>query len=133
MVGVTTALVALGLAGPAAADVPQNLVHQGRLFDTAGVPLDKDIDAQFALYSVATGGTAVWTEVHTLAIDDGYFSVELGGVNFYEIGGFECTGADGFVFVDNGLFDTIELCANACTQFLAEQTATIVQDCVFPE
>ncbi len=64
----------------------------------------------------------------------GYFSVRLADQYFYEIGGFECTGQDGFVFVDNGMYDTIELCATACTLFLAGQFATIVEECGgFPE
>lgn len=63
----------------------------------------------------------------------GTFGLQAGGVDFYEIGGFECTGSDGFVYVDNGLYDTIELCASACTNFLADEIATIVVFCPFAE
>src|SRR5262249_39770035 len=75
------ALVALGTTTPAAADVPLTVVHQGRLFDAQGQPLNKDVDMAFSLYSVDSGGTAVWTEGHTITPDDGYFSIELGTVN----------------------------------------------------
>ena len=76
-----SALTALSVTSPAAADVPQHLVHQGRLFDATGTPLSKDVDISFALYSAANGGVPVWTEVHTVTTDNGYFSVELGDLN----------------------------------------------------
>lgn len=76
-----SALAALSVTSPAVADVPQKLVHQGRLFDAAGAPLSKDVDISFALYSAANGGVPVWTEVHTVTVDNGYFSVELGDLN----------------------------------------------------
>ncbi|MFO0588175.1 MAG: hypothetical protein U0441_11575 [Polyangiaceae bacterium] len=66
---------------PAAAAVPTHLMHQGRLFDGSGAPLKNSVDASFAIYSAESGGTALWTEVHTLQIEDGYFSVELGTIN----------------------------------------------------
>ncbi len=80
-VAALSALVALLTTNPAAAAVPARLVHQGRLFDAAGKPLETTVDMSFALYSQENGGVAVWTEVHTVAADSGYFSVELGSIN----------------------------------------------------
>lgn len=71
----------LAFAGVATAKVPTTLTHQGRLFDAGGVPETGAVDVQFALYSAASGGNPVWSEVITsLALDDGYFSAELGSV-----------------------------------------------------
>lgn len=80
--GLCLSLVAgsLALAGAAYAKVPSTLTHQGRLFDAAGKPQAGSVDIQFAIYSSAAGGTALWTEVATVALDDGYFSTELGSI-----------------------------------------------------
>lgn len=75
-------IATLSLASsPASAAVPTHLMHQGRLFDGNGAPLKNSVDASFAIYSAESGGVALWTEVHTLTIEDGYFSVELGTIN----------------------------------------------------
>jgi hypothetical protein len=74
------ALAALTTAAPAAADVPATLVQQGRLFDAKGQALNSSVDVAFSLYTQDSGGAPVWTEVHTLTLDDGYFSVSLGEV-----------------------------------------------------
>jgi len=73
-----SALAALSLSAPARADVPLRMVHQGRLFDPQGNPLSTSVEITFSLYSQDSGGAAVWTEKHTVATDDGYFSAELG-------------------------------------------------------
>jgi len=59
--------------------------------------------------------------------------VEVDGQTFYEIGFGNCFGDAGFVWVDNGLYDTIELCGTACELFVEEGTATLVEQCAFPE
>ena len=77
-------LVALALAiaaVPAAADqgdVPALLTQTGRLFDAMDRPVDGDLTMAFVLYDVPEGGSALWTETHTVAFDDGYFVVALG-------------------------------------------------------
>jgi Collagen triple helix repeat (20 copies) len=85
LLGAMAASAALAAVGttttPAAADVPLHVVHQGRLFDAQGAPLTKDIDISFSLYAAETGGAPLWSEVHTVTPDDGYFSTELGDVN----------------------------------------------------
>lgn len=59
--------------------------YQGKLTDSAGDAVaDGDYDIVFKLYTVASGGTAIWTESHTGANDvtvtDGLFSVMLGSI-----------------------------------------------------
>jgi Collagen triple helix repeat (20 copies) len=62
----------------AADDVPARLTEQGRLFDSAGKPLTGNVTLGYAIYDAANGGTALWSEMHTLMLMDGYFSVQLG-------------------------------------------------------
>ena len=62
----------------AEAQVPQTLMHQGRLFDSAGAPSTGRQNITYRVYSAATGGMALWTESHMVTLDDGYFSVQLG-------------------------------------------------------
>jgi hypothetical protein len=65
--------------GGALAAVPSTLTHQGRLFDANDMPVTQTLDVVFALYeSEATAATPLWTETHSVAFDDGYFSVDLG-------------------------------------------------------
>ncbi len=71
MVAMTTA---------AFAAVPAEFTQQGRLFDSAGDPIDGPMDFTFAIYSSASGGTALWTETQNVTIDNGYFSTILGEV-----------------------------------------------------
>ncbi len=61
-----------------AADVPEVIQHQGRLFDGVGVPLDGSNDLDFKLFDAPAGGVEVWAEAHSLDFTDGYFSVDLG-------------------------------------------------------
>jgi hypothetical protein len=58
--------------------VPQTLTQQGRLFDNAGGPVNGQVPIEFTLYDTPTVGTAIWTEVHTVTLEDGYFVVQLG-------------------------------------------------------
>jgi len=69
----------LAWALPAHADAPQTMHFQGYLKDAAGDPVDGSVDMVFALYDVASGGTALWSETHTdVPVDDGVYSVVLG-------------------------------------------------------
>lgn len=77
-VAALSAVTALLVTAPAAADVPLRMVHQGRLFDPQGNPISTDVDITFSLYSQANGGAAVWSEKHAVTTEDGYFSAELG-------------------------------------------------------
>ena len=74
-------VVALALAVPSLAfgAVPAVLIQQGRLFDATGTPKTGTVTMVFNLYAAATGGSSLWTEVDSVTLDQGYFSVQLGG------------------------------------------------------
>jgi hypothetical protein len=71
------------VSGSAGTTVPQLLTEQGRLTDTSGAPITTSTMLTFNIYSTATGGTSLWTEVQTLTPDAGYFSAELGSVTAF--------------------------------------------------
>ncbi len=81
----TLGRIGIGFAVMAAAGtalaVPPYLSEQGRLFDDMGVPVDATVSVTFSIYSVSTGGSAIWTETQSIAVDDGYFSAVLGDVS----------------------------------------------------
>ena len=58
--------------------VPTQVQHQGRIFDSTGLPLNGPEDVTFTLYDDASAGTALWTDTLTLTFDNGYYSVLLG-------------------------------------------------------
>jgi microcystin-dependent protein len=72
------------------AAVPQYLNYQGKVFDSAGMPLGatgtvtapaaSPINRKiiFRIYASATGGSTIWTEEQTATISLGEFSVVLG-------------------------------------------------------
>jgi hypothetical protein len=70
------------LAGPALAVVPATMSYQGVLMDNGGalVP-DGNYSLTFRLYTIASGGVALWTETQNpVAVSRGGFSVILGSV-----------------------------------------------------
>jgi len=72
-------LVILFAVVSAHAAPPQTMHFQGYLKDAAGDPVVGSVDMVFALYDVASGGTALWSETHTgVPVDDGVYSVVLG-------------------------------------------------------
>jgi hypothetical protein len=76
-----TALCLFGLVTLAHADGPPlKINHQGRLLDAAMAPVSGQHTMKFAVYNMATGGTALWTESQTLAFDGGYYATTLGAV-----------------------------------------------------
>lgn len=69
----------LGQSPPLNAAVPHLIHYQGHLVDSANTPLEGPYTLTFALYPAATGGTAVWQEVHTnIPVTGGNFEVMLG-------------------------------------------------------
>ena len=53
--------------------------HQGRLLDNAGNPVaDGSYTVQYRLYAAATGGTAVYTDTQSVAVEDGLFTATIG-------------------------------------------------------
>lgn len=79
--------LALLIARPAdaAQTTPYKINYQGRLTDTAGNPKpDGQYNMTFRLYSVATAGSAVWTETYDttnrVTLTGGQFNVQLGSL-----------------------------------------------------
>ncbi len=65
-------------AGGLTAGPPEVMRYQARLTDAAGVPLSDPVTATFAIYSVQNGGTALWSEVHSVTPAAGSVDVLLG-------------------------------------------------------
>lgn len=77
------ALLCLGFALfalPAGA-VPALVTQEGLLLDANGVPIAGQTQITFAIFSEAQGGQMLWTETHLVDVADGYYSVQLGGIN----------------------------------------------------
>jgi hypothetical protein len=69
----------LGLAAVAlAADVPQTLTHQGRLFDAAGNVVKGNVSMVYSIYDKLDATQPIWTETLNADLTDGYFAVRLG-------------------------------------------------------
>ena len=68
------------IAVPASPRVPQTFTHQGRLLNLDGSPATGPVTMTFALYDASTAAAALWTETRSVALDDGYFSLQLGAV-----------------------------------------------------
>jgi hypothetical protein len=63
------------------AQVPQLINYQGFLKDNNGQPLDGQVKLEFRIYSVQTGGTAMWSESRNqVEVKNGIFNVLLGSV-----------------------------------------------------
>jgi hypothetical protein len=63
------------------AQVPKMISYQGVLTDASGTVVpDGNYSLTFKLYDVATGGTPLWTEVQSVEVSKGIFSVILGSV-----------------------------------------------------
>jgi cytoskeletal protein CcmA (bactofilin family) len=60
------------------AAIPKYITYQGKLTDSDDNPLSGDYQITFRLYSASTGGTALWTEAHTVTVTNGIFNVILG-------------------------------------------------------
>ncbi|MCA9643219.1 MAG: collagen-like protein, partial [Myxococcales bacterium] len=81
---------ALGFSSMASAQVPIDLLtQQGRLFDSAGAPINDTLDFTFTFYADSDGLTPLWTETQSVALSDGFFSVQLGSVTPFPAGLFD--------------------------------------------
>src|SRR5262245_13751837 len=67
----------LGLVSEAGA-VPATVRHQGRLYSEKGAPITDTLVVVFNIYDSEDAETSIWSEAHTIAFEDGYFSVLLG-------------------------------------------------------
>lgn len=74
--------VALCSAGVAYAQVPRLISFQGRLANASGVVrANGSFSVQFGIFTVASGGTACFTETQTVTTDvNGRFVVNIGGI-----------------------------------------------------
>jgi len=62
------------------AQIPQTVDYQGRLADSDGNYLNEVVAVGFLIFSVETGGTALWTETQDVSCANGVFHVQLGAV-----------------------------------------------------
>lgn len=75
-------LVCLGLLAPTAAlAVPTTMVHQGRLLDESGAPINGSRVVDAHLYADAADTSPDWTESQTVTVQDGFYMVVLGDTN----------------------------------------------------
>ena len=74
--------------------IPQRMGYQGYLTNAGGTPYQGTIAMTFRIYSAASGGGALWTEIQDVAVDQGVYSVNLGAVSplWIQIGGVKLDG-----------------------------------------
>jgi hypothetical protein len=72
------ALAAFCTTHEATATVPSTVTHQGRLYDSAGAPVDDVLPMTFRLYDGS--GAQVWIETLAVTFAEGYYAAELGSV-----------------------------------------------------
>ncbi|MFW6276675.1 MAG: hypothetical protein ACOC2K_03255, partial [Bacteroidota bacterium] len=58
--------------------LPKMITYQGNLLDQDGDPLTDDVAVTFEIFDAETGGNKLWSEVHNVSVEDGYFNVNLG-------------------------------------------------------
>lgn len=63
------------------AAVPHLINYQGRLTDTAGVPLNGTYTLTFRIYDAETAGSLFWQGTYSVSIQKGIFAVLLGDIN----------------------------------------------------
>jgi hypothetical protein len=73
-------LIAGVLAAPlqARAQAPPYLPVQGVLYDSAGTPVDGDVVMTFSIYNTEIAGTALWSELQVILVEDGFYTAYLG-------------------------------------------------------
>jgi len=65
-----------------AADIPELLSYQGRVYDVLDEPIaDGDHTVVFTLFNAETSGSSLWTETATVQTQNGLFSHLIGSVN----------------------------------------------------
>lgn len=72
-------LFLVGLAFAPTDPIPHLINYQGVLTDDGGITLNGTYDLTFSIYSVSSGGSAIWDEDHNdVLVENGLFSVILG-------------------------------------------------------
>src|SRR3989339_2127282 len=61
--------------------IPKQISYQGVLKDASGNVLTGDFVMTFKIYNDPSGGSALWTEIQTVSVASGLFSIQLGGIN----------------------------------------------------
>ncbi|HEX2896900.1 MAG TPA: hypothetical protein VHP63_02490 [candidate division Zixibacteria bacterium] len=75
------ALVILAMCAATSATVPQLINYQGVLSDSDGDPIVATTGVTFRIWLTPTGGSPLWTEVHSISPDSsGRFNVILGSI-----------------------------------------------------
>lgn len=73
------AVLMLAASAASAVILPLKINLQGKLVDPASnAPRNGSFSVTFKIYSVPTGGAALYTEAQTLSVDNGVFSTQLG-------------------------------------------------------
>ena len=62
------------------AAVPQKINYQGYLTDSTGTPVNGTVSMVFSIYDVPTGGASLWSEIRSVEVSGGIYSVTLGEV-----------------------------------------------------
>ena len=60
--------------------MPHKLNYQGFLTNPGGTPINASLSMAFKLYTVPTGGVALYTETQTVSVNGGVFDVVVGSV-----------------------------------------------------
>jgi hypothetical protein len=71
-------LTALCLFATTAHAVPAQFTHQGRLLDADALPMDGEATITFRVTDAESGGTALWEETQTVALNNGFYPAILG-------------------------------------------------------
>ena len=75
-------LAVLTLPATAIAAVPQTINYQGYLTDSGGNPVNSTVSMTFRIYSVPSGGTALWTQtLSSVPVSNGVYNVVLGSTS----------------------------------------------------
>lgn len=79
---IIVALMALSLMSTSTWAVPQLINYQGVLTDKTGNPITNlALPMKFRIYDEVTGGTKLWEEAQTVAVQNGIYNVVLGSMN----------------------------------------------------
>jgi hypothetical protein len=82
-----------GVGGsPVVASVASTLAFQGLLTDSLGVPIEGSVSLALAIYDVASGGVALWSETQAgVVVIHGIFHLSLGSVSAFPSNLFSAT------------------------------------------
>jgi hypothetical protein len=82
---VVTAFAVLSVLVSQSATAQNTINYQGYLTDSPGNPVNypSGIDMRFSLWDSETGGTELWSEVQSVVVNQGVYSVALGSVTAF--------------------------------------------------